>query len=199
MPKKVDRSERKDHIVEAMLRIIHRSGFEKATLREIAKEGDLSLGSVQYYFPKQKDIYTFAMDEIYKRFEDRMQAVIQVEEDAFESAVRMIKQFVQVNTVEERMENDIWLKFLVMATMNSEYRETIDQFREVNVKFSKDILNTLDTNGILMDTITVEREAQSLTTFIHGLVFELVIYGDLFDKEAIENEIRAYLQKICHY
>ncbi|UJL46040.1 TetR/AcrR family transcriptional regulator [Virgibacillus sp. NKC19-16] len=198
MPKKIDHAERKNQIVEAMFSIIHHSGFEKVTLREIAKEAGISLGSVQYFFPKQKDIYVFAMDVIYQRFEDRMQKVIQVDQGGFENAVRMIKQIVHANTEEEKMENDIWMKFSIMATMNPEYHATKDRFREVNYNFAKDILTMLDSNGFINGSINIGNSANSLTIFIHGLIFESVIYDNLYNNPVIEKEIRAYLRKICN-
>ncbi|ALX48574.1 TetR/AcrR family transcriptional regulator [Lentibacillus amyloliquefaciens] len=197
MPKKIDHAERKDQIIEAMFRIIHHSGFENATLRQIAKEADLSLGSVQHFFPKQKDIYMLAMDVIYERFEERMQNVIQENEGAFKNAVRMIKQIVQANTEEERMENDIWMKFSIMATMNPEYHETKESLREVNLNFAKDVLKMLYENAYIKDPVNIDDSANSLTIFIHGLVFESVIYANLYNAQVIETEIREYLRRIC--
>lgn len=197
MPKKIDHAERKDQIIEAMFRIIHHSGFENATLRQIAKEAELSLGSVQHFFPKQKDIYMLAMDVIYERFEERMQNVIQENEGAFKNAVRMIKQIVQANTEEERMENDIWMKFSIMATMNPEYHETKESLREVNLNFAKDVLKMLYENAYIKDPVNIDDSANSLTIFIHGLVFESVIYANLYNAQVIETEIREYLRRIC--
>lgn len=198
MPKKVDHAERKDQIVEAAFRIIHYFGFEKTTLREIAKEAELSLGSVQHFFPKQKDIYMFAMDVIYQRFEERMQKVVQVDQGVFENAVRMIKQIVQVNTEEERIENDIWVKFSIMATMNAEYQEPKTGFREVHLNFAKDIIRMLHENGYIKTPINIKDSAHSLIIFIHGLVFESVIYAHLYNDQVVEKEIREYLRKICN-
>ncbi len=53
-----------------------------------------------------------------------MQKVAQVNQGGFENAVRMLKQIVQANTEEERMENDIWMKFSIMATMNPGFHAT---------------------------------------------------------------------------
>ncbi|QKY70797.1 TetR/AcrR family transcriptional regulator [Lentibacillus sp. CBA3610] len=196
MPKKIDHAERKDQIVEAAFRIIHYYGFEKTTLRVIAKEAKLSLGSVQHFFPKQKDIYMYAMDVIYKRFEERMKKVEQADQGVFENAVRMIKQIVQVNTEEERIENDIWVKFSLMATMNSDYQGSKNEFREINLNFAKDILRMLHNNGYIQNPINIEDSANSLIIFIHGLVFESVIYANLYNDQVVEKEVREYLQRI---
>src|SRR5690625_6177146 len=103
MTKIVDHNERKTQIVEATFDVIYHYGFEKTTLREIAKKAGLSLGSVQHFFPKQKDIYTYAMDVIFQRFEQRMQKVSQDDHKAFDRAVRMVNQIVQVHSETERV------------------------------------------------------------------------------------------------
>ncbi|WP_411955046.1 TetR/AcrR family transcriptional regulator [Alkalibacillus sp. S2W] len=197
MPKKIDHTERKDHIIEAMFRIVHRSGFEKATLREIAKEADLSLGSVQHFFPKQGDIYIDAIEEIYSRFKARMDEIDQHnDESVFDNAVRMIKQIVQASTEEERMENDIWMKFSIMATMNPDYHEAKNKSREVNYSFAKEIVTMLSENGYLSEDESIDEAANTLTIFIHGLVFETVMYDELYDEEKIDGEVRRYLNGI---
>lgn len=109
----------------------------------------------------------------------------------------MLKQIVQANTEEERMENDIWMKFSIMATMNPGYHKTKDRFREVNLDFAKDILKMLYNNGYI-NYPNVEDSANSLTIFIHSFVFESVIYSKLYNNQVIEKEIKEYLRKICN-
>src|SRR5699024_6020425 len=143
MTKKINHMKRKEDIVEAAFYIIHYSGFKQATLRKIAQEAGLSLGSVQYFFPKQKDIYLFAVDVIYERFEERMRNVIQPEQGVFEYAVRLLKQIVQVNTKEERIENDIWFKFSIMATTDTKYKEQKNALQKIKKKIIKTLLKIL--------------------------------------------------------
>lgn len=197
MTKKINHVKRKEDIVEAAFHIIHYSGFKQATLRKIAQEAGLSLGSVQYFFPKQKDIYLFAVDVIYERFEERMRNVIQPEQGVFEYAVRLLKQIVQVNTKEERIENDIWVKFSIMATTDTEYQDRKNEFRKINNKFAKDILSMLQENHNMNMSINIESAANSLVIFTHGLVFESVIFPHLYDNKIVEKEIRRYLTNVC--
>src|SRR5699024_2815733 len=138
------------------------------------------------------------MDVIYQRFEERMRNVEQPEEGVFEYAVRMVKQIVQVGTKEERIENDIWVKFSLMAVMNSDYQGRKDEFREINITFAKEILEMLQDNNYLDNHTNIEDSAVSLTVFVHGLVFESVIYTHLYNDQVVEKEVRAYLRKVCH-
>ncbi|MGM8366384.1 TetR/AcrR family transcriptional regulator [Virgibacillus sp. W0181] len=199
MPKIIDHYERKTQIVEATFDVIYHYGFERTTLREIAKKAGLSLGSVQHFFPKQKDIYTYAMDVIFQRFEQRMEQVEQVDEDVFDNAVHLAKQIVQVHTDVERMENDIWVKFTLMATMNPEYQELKENYRKVNFNFAKKIINMLYHNGYLASTINVEYKAHSLIIFITGLTFESVIYSHFYNHQVVEQKVREYLTSICKH
>lgn len=197
MPKKIDPTQRKTEIVEAAFRLIYKIGFEKTTLREIAKEANLSLSSVQYFFPLQKNIYLYAMDVILYRYEQRMQRASAAGAEDVESAVRMMKQMVQVRTEEERMENNIWIKFSTMATMNEDYKEKKDTFHEINADYASFILTKLQTQGWVKKSTDVTAESQSLVIFLHGLIFESVIYPALYNEEIVEKEIRQYLKKVC--
>ncbi|GGK00176.1 hypothetical protein GCM10007063_23180 [Lentibacillus kapialis] len=198
MPKKVDYNERRDKIVEAAFYVIYYHGFEKTSLREIAKKAGLSLSSVQLHFPKQKDIYTFAMDVIFQRFEERMQKIGQADQDDFENAVHMVKQIIQVHTEEERMENDIWVKFTLMATMNPEYQELNEEYRRVNLNFAKNILRVLYKSGYITHFRNINELAHSLIIFTTGLVFESVIYTYLYSDQLVEKKVREYLKNICN-
>jgi AcrR family transcriptional regulator len=197
MPKIVDHNERKTQIVEATFDVIYHYGFEKTTLREIAKKAGLSLGSVQHFFPKQKDIYTYAMDVIFQRFEQRMEKVEQMDVDVFENAVHMAKQIVQVHTDVERMENDIWVKFTLMATMNPEYQRLKEDYRKVNLNFANNIISLLYDNGYLASSISIEDKAHALIIFITGLTFESVIYTQFYNHQVVEQKVREYLTSIC--
>ncbi|WP_026702925.1 TetR/AcrR family transcriptional regulator [Salibacterium aidingense] len=200
MPKKIDLAERKEQIVKATFDVIYQYGFEKTTLREIAKHAGLSLGSVQYFFPKQQDIYSFAMEVIFHRFEVRMQQVVDVEEDQdiFEAAVRMGKQIVQIHTEEGRIENDIWVKFTLMASMNPEYQDLREEYRKINLNFAERILRILHQHGYIENADKIKEEAHAFIIFITGLVFESVIYDYLYDEEVVDNKVREYLKSICH-
>lgn len=62
MPKVVDHDARRVAIAEAVLRIAVDGGLESVSLRSVAAEAGISMGSVQHYFASKDEMLTFALD-----------------------------------------------------------------------------------------------------------------------------------------
>ncbi|TNB71268.1 TetR family transcriptional regulator [Arthrobacter sp. BB-1] len=79
MPKIVDAETRRQDVVEAVLRIIAGDGLERASLREVADEAGLAVGSVRHYFAGSEELlsYSFAtvVDRIVRRLGMSLPAV----------------------------------------------------------------------------------------------------------------------------
>ncbi|TQL69447.1 TetR family transcriptional regulator [Nocardioides albertanoniae] len=62
MPKQVDHRERRETIAHALWRVVERQGWSRATMREVSREADVSLGQLQHYFSSRAAMLTFAME-----------------------------------------------------------------------------------------------------------------------------------------
>lgn len=62
MPKQVDHRERRETIARALWRVVEQQGWARATMREVAREADASLGQVQHYFRSRTAMLVFAME-----------------------------------------------------------------------------------------------------------------------------------------
>lgn len=60
MPKIVDHHRRREDLALLTLRVISAVGIENATVREIARRGGLSTGSLTHYFTSKDDLVAFA-------------------------------------------------------------------------------------------------------------------------------------------
>jgi len=196
MPKRVNHHERKLEIAEAALQMIHQNGIAKTTLREIAKEVGLSLGSVQYYFPKQEDLYEFTMELLYKRTEDRIRNVLVKDQSAFENAVSMLTQMVQVQDAQQRMENDIWAQICFIPNKSSEYEQLKNRFHQFVVTFVGEVTEMLYDKQCLHSQ-RIEAESKTLSFFMDGLMLNTIIYPDYYNEQIVKEQIREYLCKIC--
>jgi TetR/AcrR family transcriptional regulator, transcriptional repressor of bet genes len=76
VPKQVDHEERRRHLGEAVLRLIATRGLEAASLRNVAAEAGVSMGTVQHYFTSKQQMLEFAQRYNYERATVRIPALI---------------------------------------------------------------------------------------------------------------------------
>jgi AcrR family transcriptional regulator len=72
VPKLVDHQERREAIALALWRVVDHGGWNRATLREVAREAGVSLGQLQHYFASRAAMLSFAMDFAAERTADRV-------------------------------------------------------------------------------------------------------------------------------
>jgi AcrR family transcriptional regulator len=76
VPKQVDHAQRRRHIGEAVLRLIATRGLEAASLRNVAAEAGVSMGTVQHYFTSKQEMLDFAQRYNYERATVRIPQLI---------------------------------------------------------------------------------------------------------------------------
>ena len=72
----VDHQQRRRHIGEAVLRLIASRGLEAASLRNVAAEAGVSMGTVQHYFTSKQEMLDFAQRHNYERATVRIPQLI---------------------------------------------------------------------------------------------------------------------------
>lgn len=72
MPKIVDPAARRREIVDAVCRIIASDGLERASLREVADEAGLAVGSVRHYFSSSEELLSFSFAAVVDRIVARL-------------------------------------------------------------------------------------------------------------------------------
>ncbi|WP_308930407.1 TetR family transcriptional regulator C-terminal domain-containing protein [Arthrobacter sp. SLBN-112] len=76
MPKIVDAGARRQDVVQAVLRIIAVDGLERASLREVADEAGLAVGSVRHYFAGSDELLAFSFGAVVDRVVGRLQGLL---------------------------------------------------------------------------------------------------------------------------
>lgn len=74
MPMRLNHGERRSELAAAVWRIVLRDGVRGASVRGVAREAGLSMGSVRYFFSTQAELLQFAMREVIDRARRRIQA-----------------------------------------------------------------------------------------------------------------------------
>lgn len=70
----MDAEERRELVADALFRVVARDGLHRASLRGVATEAGLNLGSVRHYFTDQRDLMRFAMGTLVDRVAARLRA-----------------------------------------------------------------------------------------------------------------------------
>lgn len=71
---RLDHAERRTQLAEAVWRIVGRDGVRAASVRGVAREAGLSMGSVRYFFATQDELLHFAMREVIDKAGRRIEA-----------------------------------------------------------------------------------------------------------------------------
>ena len=74
MPKFVDAALRRQEVVEAVFRIVAADGLERASLREVADEAELAVGSVRHYFASSDELLAHSFGVVVDRIVRRLTA-----------------------------------------------------------------------------------------------------------------------------
>ena len=76
MPKIVDAEARRQEVVQAVFRIIASDGLERASLREVADEAGLAVGSVRHYFASSDELLVFSFGVVIDRIAGRLETAL---------------------------------------------------------------------------------------------------------------------------
>jgi len=66
---------RRDAVRDALLDIVATRGLDQVSVREVANEAGVSIGTVQHYFSTKDDMLTEAFEEVVRRIRDRIGSV----------------------------------------------------------------------------------------------------------------------------
>jgi DNA-binding transcriptional regulator YbjK len=75
MPKLVDPDQRRSELAQAVWTVIRRDGLQRASVRNVAREAGLSMGSLRHYFASQSELLCFAMQLVGDRARARVAAL----------------------------------------------------------------------------------------------------------------------------
>ncbi|MEV0153819.1 TetR/AcrR family transcriptional regulator [Micromonospora sp. NPDC050686] len=193
MPKVVDPVERRRELVEAVLRVIRRDGLEQASVRNVAREAGLSMGSLRHYFASQSELMVFAFRTIIDRIESRL-ASLEPEPDPRRRAERVLAELLPLDD-ERRAENEIWLAFTSRALVDPTLRDLRDEGYDALRAGCQVILTDLSAAGLAPTDIPVETER--LHALLDGLAVHAAIRPHIHTAQSLRAAIAHHLDALA--
>lgn len=206
MPKIVDPERRRADVVDALFRVVRRAGLEGASLRNVADEAGLAIGSVRHYFDSHDALLAFALDAMVERVSDRLLARVavvlpEIEEGrlagdaARDATVDMLAELLPLDE-DRRDEAVVWLAFLAAARTRPALRERSAAATAATAALVRQVLAGADRRGALRAGLDLDLEEQRLSALVDGLTLRSVLHPELLPADTARQALRAHLDSL---
>lgn len=197
MPKVVDAAQRREAVVDAVLRLAAREGLHRVSLRTVAAESGLNIGSVRHYFEGQRELVRFAMrsviDRVTSRLEHRRAALperaARTPDELLTERAAFLAELLPLDGPRRR-ENAVLLEFLVAARTDAGLDDLAHEAVEGVRALAAGVLAAIGVTD-------VEAEAQRLAALIDGLVLRCVLQPGLLAPDTAVAVIRTHLASLA--
>lgn len=177
MPRQVDQEERRRALAEAVFAVIGGRGWEAVSLRDVAAQAGVSMGSVQHWFRSKDEMLLFALQHMRARVLARMQArLATLDRPTPRQTIRAAFEVLLPVDEPGRQEAAVNLAFFSAATVNPAYAE---QLREGMAR----LLDVSRARLTALGITDADAEATDLLLLTQGLVGPLLV-GVLTPDEA---------------
>ncbi|MBQ0892671.1 TetR family transcriptional regulator C-terminal domain-containing protein [Micromonospora sp. U56] len=174
-------------------RVIRRDGLEHASVRNVAREAGLSMGSLRHYFASQSELMVFAFRTVIDRIESRL-ASLEPEPDPRRRAERVLAELLPLDD-ERRAENELWLAFTSRALVDPALRDLRDEGYDALRAGCQGILTDLSAAGLAPTDIHVETER--LHALLDGLAVHAAIRPDIYTAQSLKAAIARHLDALA--
>lgn len=194
MPARIDARQRRQHVVEAAFRLVVAEGLEGMSLRKVAAEAGLNIGSVRHYFDDHHDLVAAAVGEIGDRMGRRLaghtpEKLVGLRgERAVDALQALVEEVLPVDDV-RRAEAIVLLEFMVAARTRPVFRPVTEQMAVDLHRLVADALDALRVPD-------VPGETDRLTALIGGLTIDTVTPHGSLGVDRLRTTLRAHLTAV---
>lgn len=177
---------RQRELVEATLKLVSDVGFDRVTIRNVAREAGASVGSVHYYFANKDELLRAAIVHSEKRWREQLTRHL----EGVEGTVERLRRVAALCFPGEAAEPDpAWNLFIDFWHVASKRREVADVIAAGTASWL-DLLTTLLEEGVAAGELqvhgTARSEALRLAAMIDGLAIHTRVAPYLSETDARE-------------
>lgn len=201
MPKIVDPEARRRAVAEAVLRVVGREGVAGASLRNVAQEAGLAIGSVRHYFSDHDEVLIFAMRELSARIERRVRGHVErlldpgARGEHRARAEELIAEFLPLDA-ERHEEGMLWQAFTTAARTRPELRPHAIELESGLRALVLRVLRGGQEAGSLPDDLDLELETLRLSALLDGLTLQAALEPERVTTDMLRNVLRRHLETL---
>ncbi|WP_121008216.1 TetR/AcrR family transcriptional regulator [Saccharothrix australiensis] len=191
MPKVVDAEARRRVVAEAVFRVVRAQGLDQASLRNVAEEAGLAVGSVRHYFADHDELLAFALEELVGRVDRRVMARVarvraaSTPEERFAGVEGLLGELLPLDP-DRHDEAVIWLEFSHAARTRPALRPAA---RRIHEGIRMVVGRVLASAGVPDVPVETER----LAALLDGLAVDAVLQPDLTTPDLMRAVLRRHL------
>lgn len=177
----------KSKIVDAAYQVLAEQGFEKTSMKEIAKQAGISQGLINYYFPSKEDLMFEVFHLESARYIEEMNKIseIPINEDFLRLALSVPKNMVNAYPDWHRLRFELFAIGLRSEAGRMEIRKSLEAGRQ-------QVLQTMNMLP-MRDDINKKALASIINVTIDGLALEQMADRN-FDIDAAYNTLAELLE-----
>lgn len=192
----MDAVERREAVADAVLRVAERDGLRGASLRGVAVEAGLNIGSVRHYFAGHQELLRFAMQSVIDRTSARLERrrealaanLAATPGERLDALAELLAELLPLDE-DRRRENAVLLEFLVAARTDPD----LDALsREAIAGVTALARRVLEAAGADASDV----ECQRLAALVDGLGLRCVLQPELVTVDAVA-ALRAHLDALA--
>ncbi|MDR6435705.1 AcrR family transcriptional regulator [Paenarthrobacter nicotinovorans] len=201
MPKIVDAEARRQEVVQAVFRIIASDGLERASLREVADEAGLAVGSVRHYFASSDDLLVFSfgavIDRIAARLEESLALVEQEPQGSPKQHSAVVNFLGQFLPLDEELAVDacVWMAFRHAARIKPVLAAEAERSHRTVAAAVGRLIMLLNPGGADAQQ-TLVTEAERLLATMDGLCMHALLQPEWMTAEMCSDVITAHLHSL---
>lgn len=155
---------RRSQITAASIKIFTRLGFHKATVRDVALNANVSVGSIYQYYGDKEDLLYLALREIVTAYKEKIPVALESLEDPLERFLAATRTYCRVHASSSAA---TVLAYRETASLTEEHRDTIKQLEvETNELIAQCVRDCIDC-GVFRD-IDVDVFTYQIVLFSHA-------------------------------
>ncbi|MGP4017817.1 TetR/AcrR family transcriptional regulator [Saccharopolyspora sp. 5N708] len=181
----------KRRIVDAVFRLVARGGVGEASLRKVAEESGINIGSVRHYFGSHEGLMVAAAEEVGARMARRLHDALPKTAGHLDVAGRRELIEAVCRAVLPAPEGDLAEAIVLIELITA--ARLRPEFRPLAVRMGTDL------RAVLRETLEAAHvpdpgvEAERLTALVGGLTFELVYPHGSNDGELMAEVLRRHI------
>ncbi|XTR52977.1 TetR/AcrR family transcriptional regulator [Pseudarthrobacter sp. So.54] len=207
MPKFVDAALRRQEVVEAVFRIIAADGLERASLREVADEAELAVGSVRHYFASSDELLAHAFGVVVDRVvgrltvaDERLAAEQPGTAEHHAGVLTLLGEFLPLDE-ERAVDSCVWMAFKSAARTKPFLLPVADRsHRAVAAIVGKLVLDlSSDADDVAMDQQRLVTEAERLLATLDGLALHALLQPEWMTAQMCSDVLESHLSGLGSY